>query len=107
MRETDDYNERQYKRMLQMIEAYECRQIGVATLIDNVYGLIRALEGVSDEWRSSLLRKWGPLEEVYAVSLHQGKTDLDDCDRKEIEAALADLKEALEKRGPEGGSYTN
>lgn len=107
MRESDDYNERQYKRMLQTIEAYECRQIGLLTLINNVDGLIRALEGVSDEWRSSLIGKWAPLEVVYAFALEQGKTDLDDRDRKRIEAALADLKEALEKRGPGGVSYAN
>jgi hypothetical protein len=55
MREDADYNQRQYQRILDRIDLYRSGRMSLPTLIADVEGLISALEGVSHEWRNTLL----------------------------------------------------
>ncbi|MFI5460681.1 MAG: hypothetical protein ACHRXM_35150 [Isosphaerales bacterium] len=107
MRQDEGYNERQYARILHLIERYEGGQAGIASLIDDVYALIRALEGVSDEWRRMLIAKWAVLEETYAIALADRKTEFDKSDKDDIALALQGLKKIIEERGPGAYSRTN
>jgi hypothetical protein len=107
MRQDEGYNERQYTRILDAIGRYEKGRIGIASLIDDVYALIRALEAVPDGWRRALMEKWAILEETYAIALADRKTDLDKSDKEDVAAALQDLKKIIEERGPEAHSRMN
>jgi hypothetical protein len=107
MRQDDEYNERQYNRMLQVIERYETGRATIATLIDDLYALIRALENVSPDWRRLLVSRWAPLEEVYAMALYRREGRLSEDDREDIASALRDLRDTLKNRGPETNSRLN
>ncbi|HBE32357.1 MAG TPA: hypothetical protein DD990_13765 [Cyanobacteria bacterium UBA11368] len=89
------YNQRQYQRIIEAIEAYEHKRIRLAQLISDLEALVESLENISYEWRSLLLSQWGMLEDVYAYTLDEGRTDLEEEDISLISQALAELKELV------------
>jgi hypothetical protein len=49
MTESAEFNIRQYKRMLNIIDRFERRQTNIANLITDLESLILALKNVSDD----------------------------------------------------------
>ena len=77
MRQDPDYNQRQYERMLALIEMYRTGEIALPSLVSDIEALISALESVSEEWRNTLLQAWGPLEMTYAGALDRAETEFE------------------------------
>src|SRR5215212_2967614 len=96
------YDQRQYNRMLDLLEAYERKHISLGTLIGNLEALLESLERVSANWPNSFLREWGVLEEIYAVALDQGATRLEDQDLQLIGDTTAKLKNLVRLKLKEG-----
>lgn len=63
-----DYDQRQYERMRTKISAYERGDIFLQSLIDDLRGLLEALQDADPHWKQELLYKWGDLEVTFAVA---------------------------------------
>jgi len=95
MRQDEAYNQRQYERMLQAIEAYEKDRITFGRLTIDLEGLIQALENIPNAQRHILLTHWGTLEDVRSLALSRSTTQFDDEDNRLITATLTALKAEL------------
>jgi hypothetical protein len=107
MREDPNYNQRQYDRTLKRIELYRNGELSLPKLIDDLRGLIWALESVSREWRNTLIGNWSPLELAYANALYEKRKTLNDEGRGNVAEALDDLERIIKSRGPESNSLIN
>jgi hypothetical protein len=76
-----EHDQRQYRLMLDHLDAYREKKIGIHALISALKGLLSALELRNDDWVERAISEWGNLEIAYAL----------ECDRCE-EAGLG-LKE--------------
>jgi hypothetical protein len=93
-----EYDQRQYRLMLERIDAFERGTIRLDTLVDDLEGLLNVLEAVSFEWRQAYLSHWGVLEEARAVGLAEGWEEFDDEATKIILESTSRLKhQVLEK----------
>jgi hypothetical protein len=63
--------------MKERLFLYERDEIQLRTLIADLDFLIEAFESVDQAWRESLRKEWSILEEVNAIALDRGVTDLD------------------------------
>jgi len=90
-----DYDQRQYRRMAEILANYEKHECSLATVVSTIEGLIGVLESVSTARRNELLSCWGVFEEVYAVGLEQGQTDLDAIYAEPIARGIRDLKRLI------------
>jgi hypothetical protein len=75
-----EYDQRQYRLMLDHLDAYREMKIGIHALISALKGLLSALELRNDDWVQRAISEWGNLEIAYAL----------ECDR--CEEAGRDLK---------------
>ena len=91
-------NQRQYKLMLERLEQFENDEIGLRRLIDDLSGLLGALNDIDEEWNDEFERTWGVLEDVYAGALSSGYKTLPDEDRKLIWTAVDKLAEMVKPR---------
>jgi hypothetical protein len=87
-----EYNQRQYRLMLERLNAFEQGQIRVGKLANDLEGLLNAIQGVPSSWRQTFLHDWGLLEDVRAVMLVEGMTSFDEATRRAISAAVSRLK---------------
>lgn len=95
---SSDYNSRQYALMVDVIRAYEANEIGLPRLIEQLEGLIAALEDVGGELRNAFLSRWGVLEDIHAAAIHHGRNVLDEAEIGRIRSALTEIKAAAAKR---------
>jgi hypothetical protein len=108
MNTTVEYNQRQYRRMLDRLLAFERGEVRLGTLIADLEGLLNALENIEASWIQTFLSKWGQLEEMHAVARYRGSKEFDDDARSKILAATGLLKllvldkidDSLEARPP-------
>jgi hypothetical protein len=70
-----EHDERQYRLMLNHLEAYREKKIGINVLISALKGLLSALELRSDDWLERAINEWGNLEITYAVELDRCEAD--------------------------------
>jgi hypothetical protein len=93
-----EYDQRQYRLMLERIDAFERGAIRLGTLIDDLEGLLNVLEAVCASWEQAFLRHWGVLEDARAVALAEGWEEFDDKIEKIIFESIDRLKrQVLEK----------
>ncbi len=64
----DDYNQRQYKLMLNEINEYKSGKSNLGKLVSNLEALNSGLRSPSGTWQKEFQSAWWPLEEVYAMS---------------------------------------
>lgn len=95
MNNNAEYNQRQYQRIIELIHAYEHKQISLGQLIRKLEELFESLENIPLECRQLLLSKWGVLEDVYAYALDEGRTYLEDEDIRLISNALTKIKDLV------------
>jgi hypothetical protein len=107
MEQDDQYNERQYQRMLEAIDNYEKGSIGLAKLVGDLMALFRGLEAVTDQWLGSLEDAWWVLEQVYAEVHHEKRNWLSEKETEEVRKALVSLKGKIHDRGGESNRYAN
>ena len=70
-----EHDERQYRLMLDHLEAYREKKIGINVLISALKGLLGALELRSDDWLERAINEWGNLEISYALELDRYEED--------------------------------
>ena|SRR2546426_9965319 len=89
-----DYDNRQYRRMLDQMHDFESKRIDLKHLINGMESLLCALEETDAGWKSEFQSKWGVLEEVYAVAVDR-KRQLNQDDWKLINAAVEGMKQLI------------
>lgn len=88
------YNKRQYKLMLDFLLEYENNRRDLPSLISNLEAGINCLENVNPKLKESLVKEWGRLEDSYSFMLHSKKTFSSE-DKKNIAEAIFRLKNIL------------
>jgi hypothetical protein len=68
-----EHDQRQYRLMIERLEAYRERKIGAHALIASLKGLLAALKLRNGDWVERATSEWGNLEIAYAL----------ECDRCE------------------------
>jgi hypothetical protein len=87
-----DYNQRQYCQMLERLTAFEQGRLPLNTLVNDLEGLLNALQGVQPVWRQTFLHHWGKLEDERAFVLFKGLNALDAETSQRARAAVSQLK---------------
>ena len=87
----NDYNNRQYKLMLQKVLLFRQDKIEIPDLINGLDGLLNALEDPNPNWKDTFQTEWWELEKVYSIALDQEREYLDSNDLKVIEKALDNI----------------
>jgi hypothetical protein len=64
-----DYDQRQYRRMLERLEAFEAGKVSLHYMINDLETLLSALELPDMTWRREFQRKWGWLDSMRGVAL--------------------------------------
>jgi hypothetical protein len=90
----DDYDIRQYRRMLDCIHLFRSKEIGFGKCINNLKALIACLQSPDPELRNILQRKWAVLEEVNAVAEDRGY-ELIPADHQNLVQSTLDEMETL------------
>lgn len=68
-----EYDRRQYRLMVDRLDAFRRKEIGAHTLISNLKGLLQVLELPDNDWVNLVMSEWGRLEVSYAM----------ECERRE------------------------
>ena len=68
-----EHDRRQYRLMIERLEAFHRRAIGIHALISALKGLLSALELKDEKWIEQATNEWGNIEIAYAI----------ECDRCE------------------------
>ena len=63
-----EFDHRQYGRMLAKIEGYKSGKLMLKSLVDDLRGLLDALESPNEDWKQQALYRWGDLEVAFAVA---------------------------------------
>jgi hypothetical protein len=93
-----NFNQRQYRLMLERLNAFEQGKIALDTLVVDLEGLLNALDGVASCWKQTFLSDWGKLEDERAYALFKNVQVVDEETSQRIRPALARLKlSVLEK----------
>lgn len=87
-----DYDQRQYRLMLETLTAFEHGNIHVGTVIADLEGLLNALEKADAEWKQSFLRWWGQIEDARAYALFHSRTVLSEDETKNALDAVKQLR---------------
>ncbi len=87
-----EYDQRQYRLMLDRLNAFEKGLIQVGGLVSDLEGLLNALEGAETSWKQTFLSYWGKLEDARAVALFRGLSHLDQEATKRVDDAAAHFK---------------
>jgi len=87
-----EYDQRQYRLMLEQLTAFQSGQIYIDRLIGNLQGLLNALQSPDSTWKQSFLSLWGQLEDARAMALFRGAENLNEQESIVVGSALAKLK---------------
>jgi hypothetical protein len=90
--EMSKHDQRQYRLMLGQLTKFEEGQIRLDTLVDDLVGLLNALDGVSNSWKQTFLHEWGKLEDERAYALYENLQILDQETSQRIRLAVSKLK---------------
>jgi hypothetical protein len=86
---------RQLELLRERLFLYERDEIPLRTLIADLDFLIEAFEGADAAWREALRKEWAILEEVNAVALDRGVTELDPESERLVDRAVHGLFELV------------
>jgi hypothetical protein len=88
-----DYDQRQYRRMLERLEAFEIGRPFLSGLIADLDTLLGVLEEDVDEtWASEFSRLSCALEEISASAIDRGDKVLSDDDMRDAREIAGELK---------------
>ena len=88
----NEYDERQFNRLLEFIAQYEREQLSLSMLVGNIEGLLGSIQGISTAQRNELVRRWGILDEVLALCLDEGERGLRHDEADLVHRALVELR---------------
>jgi len=87
-----EYDQRQYRLMLERLDAFERGHTTIDRLIADLEGLLNVLEKPDADWKQSFLRYWGHIEDARAVALDRQATTLNEQEAKVALDAARRLK---------------
>lgn len=90
--------------MLDLLHAYERGHVNLGTLIRNLEALLESLQSVNSDWRNLFLREWGKLEDVHAVALDRGTTQLEERQPWLMTEAITELEHLVQLKLEEAGT---
>ena len=90
------YDLRQYRLMHQNIEGYQNERLSLNSLVNNLEGLSDSLENPGQVWREEFRTLCNDLEMIHAISLDEGKGELDSIQKEIIVQTLSKLKYLIE-----------
>jgi hypothetical protein len=102
MSSISQHNQYQLEQMLDLIGAYESRQVDFGTLVNSLETLFGQLENPPDNWRKAFLKAWGMLEDVHAFALDRPMYQLEDVDLDLIAEAITRLRGLIQPLLPHG-----
>jgi len=98
-----DFSDRQFRLMLDRINAFEAGQIDLGKVVDDLEGLLNAAVVADNDWKSRFLSEWGKLEDVRAFALCEGQKELDPETGRLVRTASTQLRNlVLEKFDDQG-----
>ena len=90
----DDYNQRQYRRMLAAIDIFFHHQ-GLSTLgeiTNDLEALLGAIEVSDPAWAEQFWREWSTLEQVYSFVVTEARRSLSEQEIEWVIESLNKLK---------------
>jgi hypothetical protein len=66
--EDEERELRQFRLMAERLDGFVAGTVSLKRLIDDLYGLVVALELTPEEWRDEFITEWGDLDIAYAVA---------------------------------------
>lgn len=93
-----EHDRRQYHLMIDRLEAFRRRGIGIYDLISVLKGLLSALELRDEKWIEEATNEWGNLEIVYAMECdrcEEAGVGFDEINNKLFE--MDSVKESISK----------
>jgi hypothetical protein len=102
-----EFDQRQYALMEDHLRRYETGGTDLGSLIAGLEALLQCLEAADESWKNEFRRKWGILEEVYAVALarvEQGESAIVETMLREpnnqrlVREAIAEIRHLLSVR---------
>jgi hypothetical protein len=103
-RAQSEFDQRQYRLMLDRLNAFIEGRLPIDTLINDLEGLLNILDGVQPSWRQTFLQHWGKLEDERAVSLFRSSEVLDEQATRRTRDAAAQLKLMVLEKIDESGA---
>ena len=87
-----EHDLRQYHLMLNQLIKFGEGQIALDVLVNDLEGLLNALEGISSSWKQAFLHEWGKLEDERAYALFKNLQRLDQETSQRIRLPVSKLK---------------
>lgn len=94
------YDKRQYNLMSERLRRFEEGASDLSSLVAGLDSLLECLEVPDEEWKQRFRSEWGTLEQVYAVALHHGQTELSVEEETLVNRAVCAIKQLLAERVP-------
>ncbi len=85
---TEDYNQRQFKLMLNRLDAFESGDISLASLIGDLRGLGNAIMDIPERWKSEYQLNCNDLEVARALMTGEAVTTKERLDKNIGEAIM-------------------
>lgn len=93
-----DYDSRRFRLMLSVLGAFDERAIGLGKAIADLEVLFRSLRDTAEAWTGVFYKQWAILEEIYAVALDRGFSQLPPGDQKLVEGVMRTLRQLVQER---------
>jgi hypothetical protein len=92
-----EYDERQFARMLERLNAFEEHKISLAAFIADLNGLLCALENPDTEWRNDFQKQWGILEDIHASALDRAIATHPEMHQSFLSDAIGHMRALLDR----------
>lgn len=87
-----EYDHRQYRLMLDRLNAFEKGTTKIGALIADLEGLVKSLESAPDSWKRYFLLEWADLEQVRATALSRDQKQFQEHEIQIIRDAIEEMK---------------
>jgi hypothetical protein len=78
------------------IEEFQKDLIGLGSLVRKLDGLINALEMPTSSWKTSILKEWGILEDVYADLLDRGEKTISGAHAEIVSESIQRIRNLID-----------
>ncbi len=87
-----EYDQQQYRLMLDRLNAFDRGDIRIDTLIGDLRALVQALNDATSSWKNSFMEEWADLEQALATALSRDVKQFHESEIEIIGEATAKLK---------------
>ena len=98
MSAASEYDQRQYRRMLQTIFRYENGNDSLRNLVYDLQTLVGVLEEKDIGWSTRYTNLWGPIDDIYQVVVSYKGKGITEDDQREILNRTAALKSLIAEK---------